>query len=57
MMSSVSTAVTHGPPGSTEGVDAIMRRGGEGLRERMLATELYLERVAVQSGAAPLASN
>lgn len=51
-MSSVSTAVTHGPPGSTEGVDAIMRRGGEGLRERMLATELYLERVAVQSGAA-----
>ncbi|HYM66747.1 MAG TPA: polyprenyl synthetase family protein, partial [Patescibacteria group bacterium] len=39
-----------------DGLDAIMRRGGEGLRERMARTELHLERVTAQAGA-PLASH
>jgi geranylgeranyl pyrophosphate synthase len=37
-----------------EGVDAIMRRGGESLRERMVRVELHLERVTASSGT-PLA--
>ncbi|HEY2718490.1 MAG TPA: polyprenyl synthetase family protein [Solirubrobacteraceae bacterium] len=39
-----------------EGVDAIMRHGGEDLRERMLRMERHLERVASQAGE-PLASH
>jgi geranylgeranyl pyrophosphate synthase len=39
-----------------DGLDAIMRLGGEELRSRMLRTELHLERVTAQAGA-PLASH
>ena len=38
-----------------DGVQAIMRRGGDGLRERMVAAELHLARVTTGAGA-PLAS-
>jgi geranylgeranyl pyrophosphate synthase len=37
-----------------EGLEAIMRHGGEGLRELMVRTELHLERVTARAGA-PLA--
>ena len=33
------------PEGELDGVEAIMRRGGDGLRERMVAAERHLERV------------
>jgi geranylgeranyl pyrophosphate synthase len=39
-----------------DGLEAIMRRGGEGLRELMVRTELHLERVTSRAGA-PLASH
>ena len=39
-----------------DAVEAIMRRGGAGLRERMVRTELHLERVTAEAGA-PLASH
>jgi geranylgeranyl pyrophosphate synthase len=39
-----------------DGLDTIMRRGGEALRERMLRAERHLERVTMQAGA-PLASH
>jgi geranylgeranyl pyrophosphate synthase len=39
-----------------DGLDAIMRRGGEALRERMVRTERHLERVTEAAGA-PLASH
>jgi geranylgeranyl pyrophosphate synthase len=39
-----------------EGVDAIMRHGGESLRERMARVELHLEQVTAASGV-PLASH
>ena len=42
--------------GDVDGLDAIMRLGGEELRSRMLRTELHLERVTAQAGA-PLASH
>ncbi len=44
------------PTGGVDGLDAIMRRGGRELRERMARTELHLERVTAQAGA-PLASH
>jgi geranylgeranyl pyrophosphate synthase len=56
MMSVVSSTAAIGPEGGVDGLDAIMRRGGEALRERMALTELHLERVTAQSGA-PLASH
>jgi geranylgeranyl pyrophosphate synthase len=40
--------------GGVDGLDAIMRRGGEGLRRRMEHTERHLERVTAQAGT-PLA--
>jgi geranylgeranyl pyrophosphate synthase len=40
--------------GEVDGLEAIMRRGGERLRGRMARTELHLERVTAQAGA-PLA--
>lgn len=40
---------------AVDAVEEILRRGGEGLRERMARTEAHLERVAEQSGA-PLAA-
>jgi geranylgeranyl pyrophosphate synthase len=57
MMSTVesSTAADSSAEG-VEGVEQIMRRGGEGLRERMLRMELHLERVTAQAGA-PLAAH
>jgi geranylgeranyl pyrophosphate synthase len=39
-----------------DGLDAIMRRGGEGLRERMVRVELHLEHVTAQAGE-PLAKH
>jgi geranylgeranyl pyrophosphate synthase len=39
-----------------DSLDAIMQRGGEGLRQRMIRTELHLERVTAQAGE-PLASH
>jgi|HubBroStandDraft_4_1064222.scaffolds.fasta_scaffold00853_6 geranylgeranyl pyrophosphate synthase len=39
-----------------DAVEAIMRRGGDGLRERMVRTELHLERVTAEAGD-PLASH
>ena len=38
-----------------DGLEEIMRTGGEALRARMVRTELHLERVTAQAGA-PLAS-
>jgi geranylgeranyl pyrophosphate synthase len=53
------TAATDGAAGvsatDVDAVEAIMRRGGDGLRERMLRTELHLERVTAEAGD-PLAS-
>jgi geranylgeranyl pyrophosphate synthase len=55
-MSTVGSTPATNPVGGEDGVDAIIRRGGDGLRERMIRTELYLERVTAQAGA-PLASH
>jgi geranylgeranyl pyrophosphate synthase len=57
MMSTVeSSTATDSSVEGVEGVEQIMRRGGQGLRERMLRMELHLERVTAQAGA-PLASH
>jgi geranylgeranyl pyrophosphate synthase len=58
MMSAVVVAstVAGGPLGGVDGLDAIMRRGGRELRERMARTELHLEEVTARGGA-PLASH
>jgi geranylgeranyl pyrophosphate synthase len=56
MMSAVSSAAAIGTEGDVDGLDAIMRRGGEALRKRMARTELHLERVTARAGA-PLASH
>jgi geranylgeranyl pyrophosphate synthase len=56
MMGAVSSTAAIGHEGGVDGLDAIMRRGGEELRERMARTELHLERVTAQAGA-PLASH
>jgi geranylgeranyl pyrophosphate synthase len=37
-------------PADVDAVEAIMRRGGSELRERMVRTELHLERVTAQAG-------
>ncbi len=55
-MSTVGSTPATNPAGGEDGVDAIIRRGGAGLRERMIRTELYLEQVTAQAGA-PLASH
>jgi geranylgeranyl pyrophosphate synthase len=44
------------PAEAVDGLDAIMRHGGQALRERMARTELHLERVTARAGA-PLASH
>jgi geranylgeranyl pyrophosphate synthase len=55
-MSALPTASTDGGAvEAIEGVEAIMRLGGEELRKRMIAAELHLERVTAEAGA-PLAS-
>jgi geranylgeranyl pyrophosphate synthase len=56
MMRMVGSTANASPMGGTDGVDAIMRCGGEELRERMVRTELQLERVAAQADA-PLGSD
>jgi geranylgeranyl pyrophosphate synthase len=56
MRSTVGSTIASSPGGGVDGVEAIMRRGGEGLRERMARTELHLERVTAEAGA-PLASH
>jgi geranylgeranyl pyrophosphate synthase len=56
MMSAVGSTATSGSVGGVDGLDAIMRRGGDELRERMVRIELHLERVTAQAGA-PLASH
>jgi geranylgeranyl pyrophosphate synthase len=43
------------PSSDSEGLDAIMRRGGEGLRERMARTEQHLDRLTAGAGK-PLAA-
>jgi geranylgeranyl pyrophosphate synthase len=56
MMSTVVGGTIAGSStGGVDGLDAIMRRGGEALRERMTRMELHLERVTAQAGS-PLAS-
>ena len=55
-MSAVGSTATAGTAGEVDGLDAIMRRGGEGLRERMRRTERHLEQVTAEAGA-PLASH
>jgi geranylgeranyl pyrophosphate synthase len=55
MMSTVvPSAIAESPTQGVDGLDAIMRRAGQGLRERMAAVELHLGRVTAQAGA-PLA--
>jgi geranylgeranyl pyrophosphate synthase len=54
MMSAVRDTVAIGAEGGVDGLDAIMRRGGPPLRDRMARTERHLERVTSQAGA-PLA--
>jgi geranylgeranyl pyrophosphate synthase len=44
------------PTGDIDAVEAIMRRGGQGLRERMIRVELHLERVTAGAGS-PLATH
>jgi geranylgeranyl pyrophosphate synthase len=59
MMSTVvGGTIADSPVGGVDGLDAIMRRGGRELRERMARTELHLERMTAQAGAplAPLAN-
>ncbi|HEY2142362.1 MAG TPA: polyprenyl synthetase family protein [Solirubrobacteraceae bacterium] len=51
-----NAAAAAGPAGDVDAVEAIMRRGGEDLRERMIRTELHLEHVTEQAGA-PLAAH
>jgi len=54
-MSAVGSTPADGAEDGIEGVDAIMQRGGEGLRRRMIRAELHLENVTAQAGA-PLAA-
>jgi geranylgeranyl pyrophosphate synthase len=54
-MSVVPSTPADGSVDGIEGVDAIMRLGGEGLRKRMVRAERHLGRVTAQAGA-PLAS-
>jgi geranylgeranyl pyrophosphate synthase len=48
--------VDSAPAQDVDAVETIMRRGGQDLRERMIRTELHLERVTAQAGA-PLAAH
>ena len=55
-MGTVGSAAAGSPAMGVDGVEEIMSRGGEGLRERMVRSELHLERVTARAGA-PLASH
>jgi geranylgeranyl pyrophosphate synthase len=52
----VGSRANGGPEGGVDGLEAIMRHGGDGLRELMARSELHLERVTACAGA-PLASH
>jgi geranylgeranyl pyrophosphate synthase len=52
----VGSRAAGGPEQGVDGLEAIMRCGGDGLRELMIRTELHLERVTSRAGA-PLASH
>jgi geranylgeranyl pyrophosphate synthase len=54
-MSAAGSTTAGGAAEGIEGVDAIMRRGGDALRRRMIRAELHLENVTAQAGA-PLAA-
>ncbi len=56
MTSALDSATAGGSAEEVDGLDAIMRLGGEELRERMVRTERHLESVTAQAGA-PLASH
>jgi geranylgeranyl pyrophosphate synthase len=57
MMGAISgTATDSATTQDVDAVETIMRRGGQGLRERMARAELHLERVTAQAGA-PLAAH
>jgi geranylgeranyl pyrophosphate synthase len=55
-MSAVHSTAASAPVAEVDGLDAIMRRGGEGLRGRMECTERHLEQVTAHAGT-PLASH
>jgi geranylgeranyl pyrophosphate synthase len=55
-MSAVHSTAASVPTEEADGLDAIMRRGGSGLRRRMERTERHLERVTAHAGT-PLASH
>jgi geranylgeranyl pyrophosphate synthase len=55
-MNSLGAGAPSVPADALDGLDAIMSRGGEALRERMERTERHLERVTSQAGA-PLATH
>jgi geranylgeranyl pyrophosphate synthase len=55
-MSTVHSTALSVPAGTVDGLDAIMRRGGVGLRRRMQRTERHLELVTAQAGT-PLAEH
>ncbi len=55
-MSPMCSATASGSAADLDGLDAIMRRGGVGLRERMVRTERHLEQVTAGAGS-PLASH
>jgi geranylgeranyl pyrophosphate synthase len=52
----VWTTATSGAPADVDGLEEIMRHGGEWLRERMVRTERHLELLTARAGA-PLASH
>jgi geranylgeranyl pyrophosphate synthase len=56
MMSAVGTTAASVPAGEVDGLDAIMRRGGERLRAKMARTERHLGTVTTQAGI-PLAAH
>jgi geranylgeranyl pyrophosphate synthase len=55
-MSAVGGMAAGAPPTEADGLEAILRRGGERLRHLMGRTELHLERVTAHAGA-PLAEH
>ncbi|HEV3046935.1 MAG TPA: polyprenyl synthetase family protein [Solirubrobacteraceae bacterium] len=55
-MSLVGSAAASPPAGEVDGLEAIMRRGGAGLRRRMRHAEQHLERVTARAGS-PLAAH
>jgi geranylgeranyl pyrophosphate synthase len=55
-MSAVHSTAASVPVEELDGLDAIMRRGGDGLRARMERTERHLEQVTAHAGT-PLASH